>query len=594
MPHRERFQALGELTVEAVRSAALGAAPDGVRTFVIGQAERAAVHAALDGDGLSIAAAPDAATLVERATGVAPPAGAGPIALARQVRAALADGIARVLLLENAGAASAVTAKFWWTLAVLQSEDDAPDGVLLAVCSARANAAWSTAAASVRGLVPVRELVVPSVPRTRPTRTRVKPLPAKALRGRRALMRATAALLRGTPSAIEAAAQSAADASAAGDDAGEAAAAALALALRGFPSDRPQPLHRATSLARLAGDDVLADAASTAARLAALLRGDFAAARPLSGPVTGLPRSVRRALHDLGIATADRADGLRIASPERLNAATFAARAESHERAGRRAVAARLYACAAAALGQPFRGATWDRARRLWEVTDPRLAAAVSAAAAPGLGGTTLPAGAAGIAEAIRASASFVAAGSAAPGAALELACQLVPCRAATLTSADGSTLAARGAAALSLGRLHADGDGRGSAPQELASGATLRILFARAADDPPFSRDERRLAAAIAELAAAVLQPGSPAAAGAGASAAAEPAPAMGFRRKRRGPALPPLDDRLSEVERDVLIQALRRTGGNLSRTARTLGLSRNGLKMKLARHGLPRSTRA
>lgn len=588
MPHRERFQALGELTVEAVRSAALGAAPDGVRTFVIGEAERAAVHAALDGDGLAIAAAPDAATLVERATGVAPPAGAGPIALARLARAALADGTTRVLLLDNASAATSVTAKFWWTLAVLQSEDDAPDGVLLAVCGAKANDAWSTSAASVRGFVPVRELVVPAPPRI-PARTRAKLAAAAPVRARRALLRATAALLRGTPSAIETAAQLAADASAAGDDAREAAAAALALALRAFPSDRSQPFRHATALARLAGDDVLAGGASTAARLAALLRGDFAAARALSGPATGLPRSVRRALQDLGIETADR-----LAPPERLNAATFAARAESHERAGRRAVAARLYACAAAALGQPFRGATWDRARRLWEVTDPRLAAAVSAAAAPGLGGTTLPAGAAGIAEAIRASASFVAAGSAAPGAALELACQLVPCRAATLTTADGSTLAARGAAALALGRLHADGDGRGSAPQELASGATLRVVFARAADDPPFSRDERRLAAAIAELAAAVLQPGSPATASASRTTMDEPAVAPGFRRKRRGPALPPLDDRLSEVERDVLIQALRRTGGNLSRTARTLGLSRNGLKMKLARHGLPRGTSA
>ena len=161
-----------------------------------------------------------------------------------------------------------------------------------------------------------------------------------------------------------------------------------------------------------------------------------------------------------------------------------------------------------------------------------------------------------------------------------------MPCRSATLVHADGRLLAARGAAALSLGRLHADGQNRGSAPQELAAGASIRVALARSADDPPFSRDERRLAAAIAELAAAILSSIAPAA----IATVSAPAPAKPATKKKR--PLEPLDDRLSEVERGVLVEALRRSGNNLSRTARTLGLSRNGLKMKLARHGLPRGT--
>lgn len=584
MPHREEFRILGERAVEAVRSAALGAAPDGIRSFVIGEAERDAVHAALEADGLAIAAAKDAATLVERACGAAPPDAAGPTALARLAHAALADGSVRVLVLENAGRADSVSAKFWWTLAVLLSEDDAPDGVLLATCGPRAGESWISAAWSVRGYVPVRELAI-AVTSGSPSAGKRNADPARTVHARRALLRATAALLRGRPRDVEAAAESAARASARADDAREAAAASLALALRDFPTERTLSFQRAIALARLAGDDVLAGAATTAARVASLLGGELAAARSVVA-ATALPRSVKTVLRDLDAGDRD--------------AETFAARAEAHERAGRRAVAARLHACAAAARGEPFGGPTWDRARALWEIADPRLAAAAAAAAAPGLGGNTLPAGAAGIAEALRASASFVALGSAAPGAALELACQLVPCRSAILSGSDGTVLAARGAAALSLGRLHGDAGRLGSAPQELAAGTGLRVLFARATEDPPFSRDERRLAAALVELAAAVLQPRSRLAVVASAATLHEPAPVAeaaappAARRKRRGSALPPLDDRLSEVERDVLVEALRRTGGNLSRTARTLGLSRNGLKMKLARHGLPRGTTA
>lgn len=571
------------LALEAVRSAALGAAPDGIRVFVIAAADRDAVRGALEEDGLAVAIGSDAKTLVGRANGTLPLGGAGPTALARAARAALVDGAASVLFLDDAHAADAVTARFWWTLAVLLSRDDAPNGVLVAACAPHANSPWVEAAAAVRGLVPVRELVIAEAPS--PIAKPKTALPHTDRRARRALLRATAGVLRGSPRAIDAAA-SAAVTAAASDDAGDAAAAELALALRGFPGERPEPCLRALALARLAGDVPLAAAAGTALRVAAWLRGDFAAARDARAGAPALatphlPRTVVQALADLGAGAIDRV----ATDDEPADAATLAARGESHERSGRRAVAARLFACAAAAQGQPFRGATWERARRLWEAADPRLAAALSAAASPGLGSATLPPGAAGIAEALRACAALMGSRDFghAPGGALELACQLVPCRSAILTDADGRLLAARGAAALSLGRLHADGGpGRGSAPQELSAGSGVRVTVARSGDDPPFSRDERRLAAAVAELAAALAP--SIASAPAPTPVAEPPRPA-----KKKRP-MEPLDDRLSEVERSVLIEALRRNSNNLSRTARTLGLSRNGLKMKLARHGLPR----
>lgn len=594
MPHPQDSRGLTEVALEAVRSAALGAAPDGVRAFVIASADRDAIRGALEEDGLSIAIAPDAKTLVGRANGTLPLGGAGPTALARAARAALADGTVSVLFLEDAGAADPVTARFWWTLAVLLSQDDAPNGVLIAACGPRTNEAWETSASAVRGLVAVRELhgmpVAALSSRATASRSPSGRSRRTATPARRALLRATAGVLRGSPPTVEAAASEAAASSALADDAGEAAAAELALALRAFPGDRPEPFLRALALARIAGDARLATAAGTALRVSSWLRGDFAAVREARSRVRELraapqplPRAVARALADLQFASVDDRTG----ESEGADAATFAARAEAHERAGRRAVAARLFACAAAAQGQPFRGATWERARRLWEIADPRLAAAVLAASSPGLGSATLPPGAAGIAEALRACATLATARDTATGSALELACQLVPCRSATLSSAEGVTLAARGAAALSLGRLRADGDatGGGSAPHELSAGTTLRVALARSADDPPFSRDERRLAAAIAELAAAVVSSVAPS-----PIASEEAAAVPDARAKKKKRPLEPLDDRLSEVERGVLVEALLRNGNNLSRTARTLGLSRNGLKMKLARHGLPR----
>jgi DNA-binding NtrC family response regulator len=47
-------------------------------------------------------------------------------------------------------------------------------------------------------------------------------------------------------------------------------------------------------------------------------------------------------------------------------------------------------------------------------------------------------------------------------------------------------------------------------------------------------------------------------------------------------------LADALAEVERRMISDALRRHGGNISRAARELGLTRRGLYLKLERHDL------
>ena len=47
-------------------------------------------------------------------------------------------------------------------------------------------------------------------------------------------------------------------------------------------------------------------------------------------------------------------------------------------------------------------------------------------------------------------------------------------------------------------------------------------------------------------------------------------------------------LAEALAEVERRMISDALRRHGGNISRAARELGLTRRGLYLKLERHEL------
>ena len=47
-------------------------------------------------------------------------------------------------------------------------------------------------------------------------------------------------------------------------------------------------------------------------------------------------------------------------------------------------------------------------------------------------------------------------------------------------------------------------------------------------------------------------------------------------------------LERHTAELERKLITLALARTGGNISRAARLLGLSRNGLKTRMRRYGI------
>ena len=47
-------------------------------------------------------------------------------------------------------------------------------------------------------------------------------------------------------------------------------------------------------------------------------------------------------------------------------------------------------------------------------------------------------------------------------------------------------------------------------------------------------------------------------------------------------------LEGRVAALERKLIAAALVRSGGNRSEAARLLGVSRNGLVMKMQRHGL------
>ena len=47
-----------------------------------------------------------------------------------------------------------------------------------------------------------------------------------------------------------------------------------------------------------------------------------------------------------------------------------------------------------------------------------------------------------------------------------------------------------------------------------------------------------------------------------------------------------------LGETERDLIVQALRRGGGNVTLAAAELGISRDTLRYRMERHGLKRST--
>jgi two-component system NtrC family response regulator len=55
-----------------------------------------------------------------------------------------------------------------------------------------------------------------------------------------------------------------------------------------------------------------------------------------------------------------------------------------------------------------------------------------------------------------------------------------------------------------------------------------------------------------------------------------------------RAGKAAGPLPAMLSEIERDLIIKALEKTGGVQTKAAQSLGLSERVLRYKMQKHGL------
>ncbi|GIW73103.1 MAG: hypothetical protein KatS3mg102_2645 [Planctomycetota bacterium] len=100
----------------------------------------------------------------------------------------------------------------------------------------------------------------------------------------------------------------------------------------------------------------------------------------------------------------------------------------------------------------------------------------------------------------------------------------------------------------------------------------------------PAAARAPDASAPAAAPAAGLGAEPGGTALAAAGAAPAAAPdtaAAAGGF-------VLPEHGITWEELERSLVVQALQRTGGNQSRAARLLGLSRDQLRYRMQRFGL------
>jgi DNA-binding NtrC family response regulator len=64
--------------------------------------------------------------------------------------------------------------------------------------------------------------------------------------------------------------------------------------------------------------------------------------------------------------------------------------------------------------------------------------------------------------------------------------------------------------------------------------------------------------------------------------------APAAGARAADAGGAVAPWKDAIAAAERDILVQALARCGGNRERAAKALGIDRSTLFHKLRKHGI------
>ncbi len=123
--------------------------------------------------------------------------------------------------------------------------------------------------------------------------------------------------------------------------------------------------------------------------------------------------------------------------------------------------------------------------------------------------------------------------------------------------------------AALDQQRTIALGTGRPLMATPLPSNSGACLLLERRFSAEPFAAEEKLLARTAADLLALALRlDGAPTTA-----------------RPKVGQTL---DEAVTELERDLVTRTLAAEAGNISRTARRLGLSRNGLRARMRRYGL------
>ncbi len=569
------------------------------------------------------------------------PPGSGPAAFARAAMSVIerAEG-PLVLVLEEAQRADHATVRAWWALARrLAVPGPSSRAVSVAVLShpPRENDPWDLADRALGAQIRLRRVRVEpaEAPRRRPG---PEQRPSGAFRAVRRVdrsnraagwaMRAAAAAIDGRTSEAERLALRAEEAAESADDLVADAAAAVARAVAALGCGAPDSRERlddAVVAAELAGDPRWIAATQLTTCIAAtaagdLHRGQVAADRAKSGAHL-LPRalaalrlglsaecalrardgvkaeSARRELSDLARAGSIAAGAIeewigglgdrfaQIGSP----VARLSSAARRLERYGWHLLAGRAWMDAAAAAetaaDMPRALELLSLARAAWSRSgNVESAATVDRLLSEGLSAR----GARGQPETLEALLPMLDAQSPEEAAsrALEVALALVPARGGSVALGSPEfhrVVALRGRALFAA--VPGPGDLRLPVVLRSRSGLEIgRLVLDRRESDPRFSREERRLVEVVAELAAASadardrrsLVRSTP------WTSVEGPLPKAGAAARAT------LDDRLKATEHASLLESLARHGGNLSRTARALGLSRNGLKMKLARHGM------
>lgn len=610
--------------VEAGIAEALAAAlaEDGGRTVIAGATGRGSAPASLEGARALVRGLEGSAARTLRVESAA--------RLVRRTLAALERAeVPTAVVLDDAGRADEATARWWWSLA--RRMRAAPGSavlpipaILVAVTRDEPLPAspWRALDERLAVRIGVRRLESDAADEIDLGNGNAREhRRGSASRTARALTRTIALVLRGD---LERAAEAAANAdlAAADDDdlASDAAAelAAAAVAIAAGTDDALALLDGAAVAVALADDASLRATVAVLRAVHCALEGDLAAtlaagadawrdadalvprAREIVAAMLGrvrvlgngggssqraLPPTLREggktprglAVWTAAVEAAGRGDA--DARAKLMSASVALERAHMPLLAGRAWLDA---ASVAEAAGLDAEAAAHAReARRCWERAGSRARVArIDHACAEGLsapGRAVASGGAPETLDSIRALASAETV-EAVVTVALEAASRMIPARGGAATLG-GRSIALRGRTNL----LPPFGDAQGARLHAVVRSTRTgiergRLALDRRGGDPPFSRDERRLLESIAGLAGAALDRTDLAPEGSRKRGAA----------KTSGDTLPPLDDRMSIVERATLVDALARYDGNLSRTAKALGLSRNGLKMKLVRHGL------